>query len=176
MEQQQTGGIFLLLWKMLMGKWYKVIISWLGRGSEELFYFGCVIHAVGQFDGREIVEILVEKIEIVLFQILKVVLSFDAPQEGPKGMLGKRFRMFCVDSHCLLKCFFCVGGHLECCIEQFLRRFAVYSVPNVANGEVIFCEDVLRQWEAVVSERVWHSSQIFANSNLNIFDLTACPR
>jgi hypothetical protein len=84
--------------------------------------------------------------------------------------------MFSVDSHCLLEGSFRVGGHLEGCVEQFLRRFAVDSVPNVSNSEVVLREEVLGQGEAVVSERVWHSSQVFANSDLHIFGFTACPR
>lgn len=47
-------------------------------GDGELFGLGCVVDPVGQLDGAEVVEVWVEEIEVVLFQVLEVVLRLNA--------------------------------------------------------------------------------------------------
>jgi hypothetical protein len=93
--------------------------SGLGRGGEELLTLGGVVDAVGQFDGTEVVEVLVEEVEIVLLQVLQVVLRLDSPQKSAEGVFREGLWMCVVDPYCFFEGALGIGGDFEGGIEEF---------------------------------------------------------
>lgn len=137
---------------------------------------GRVVDPVGQLHRTQAVQVLVEKVEIVLLQVLQVVLRLNSLQKRTETVLGERLRMLVEDLHRQVECPFGMGRNLQHCVEKILRRLAVDPIPDIFGGEVVLGEYFLREQESIVSERVGNSSDVLANSDLPYRMLTACPR
>jgi hypothetical protein len=66
--------------------------------------------------------------------------------------------------------------YLKDCVEKILRGFAVDPIPDILGGQVVLGQYLFWEQEPIIPQRVWNSTDVFANADLHSLSLTACPR